>query len=115
MAKLKAADMTAEQLEARHAKAKERRENRKSNDMEAIIEIVSLLPANAKLSENAQRLVSRLKQEYTARNVYTPKAGDTLAQIFSEHPNISAKKLQKKCAEAGLSVDWATGTLVVAE
>lgn len=108
--------LTAEELEAKHQKAAERRAARKESNMEAINEIVSLLTEEQvkALSDGAKKLIAVLRQEYAARSVYVPQEGDTLAQIMSKHPNISAKKLAKKCEEAGLVVDWAKGMLVKA-
>lgn len=117
MAKLKVADMTAEQLEARHAKAKERREARKDANIGAINEIVALLTEKQlqSLSKEAQHFISRMRGELAVvRNIYTPVEGDTLAAIFAQYPNISSKKLEAKCKDAGLKIDWAKAQIVKA-
>lgn len=113
MAKKTVAEMTAEELELRHAKAKERREKRRSSQLEAINEITALLtPQQLKsLSENAKHCIDVWKQEYKPASRITLVAGMSLMQLLAEHPNLSAKKLKSKCEELNLEIDWAAGVL----
>lgn len=117
MAKLKAKDMTPEQLEARHAKAKKRREAKKESNLKAIDEIVALLSDEQlqSLSKEARHFIAVCRGEFAVeRNVYVPVEGDTLQSIFQRFPNISTKKLRSKCEDAGLAIDWANGIITKA-
>lgn len=113
MAKKTAAEMTPQELAAKHEKAKERRVARKENDLQAITEIVALIkPEQMKaLSENAQRLIKRLQQEYKPASSYDDVVeGADITQLFLKHPNMSFKKLTKRCEENGWKIE---GTKIV--
>lgn len=113
MAKKLAADMTAEELEARHAKAAQKRADRRQKQLEAIAEITALLsPEQLKsLSENAQHQIAVWSQEYKPAARINITSGMSLMQLLAEHPNLSAKKLKARCADAGLTINWAKGII----
>lgn len=113
MAKKLASELTPQELAAKHEKAKERRVARKENDLQAITEIVALIkPEQMKaLSENAQRLIKRLQQEYKPASSYDDVVeGADITQLFLKHPNMSFKKLTKRCEENGWKIE---GTKIV--
>lgn len=114
MAKKTVSEMTAEELAARHEKAAERRAQRKDNNKVAIQELVDLLSDEQleKLSEVTKKFIQLNLGEYVRTKISVAE-GDTLQSLFMAHPNLSYKKLAKKCEAAGLKIDE-TGTIVKA-
>ena len=112
MARKLVSEMTAVELAEKHAKSAARRAARKDNNKAAIEEIVALLSDEQfeQLSDNAKKFIQVNLGEFR-RNAIIICEGDTLAQLFMKYPNLSYKKLQKKCNAAGLVID-ATGTIV---
>lgn len=112
MAKKTVAEMTPEELAARHEKAAERRAQRKDNNKVAIQELVDLLSDEQldKLSEVTKKFIQLNLGEYVRTKISVAE-GDTLQSLFMAHPNLSYKKLAKKCEAAGLKIDE-TGTIV---
>ena len=104
--------MTEKEIAQRHMKAAERRATRKDNNKAAIEEIVALLSDKQfeQLSDNAKKFISVNLGEFVRAQIQV-KAGDTLQALFMQYPNLSYKKLQKKCDAAGLVISG-TGTIV---
>lgn len=109
-------ELTEQEKLERKAKSKERRVARKDRNNKAITEIVMLLTDEQfnSLSKEAKQLVAVLQQQYKPASRIEVYEGLTLMQLLEKHPNLSAKKLQAKCEEKGLVIDWAKGVIAKA-
>lgn len=108
------APLTEEQKQAKRAKAKERRANRRVNNMEAINEIVGLLTEEqrAQLSDKAKHLVQVLTRTYKPGVQIEVHKGDSIIELlmvkYRDVKNMG-KKLEKYCSENGLKLNYKNG------
>lgn len=103
-------------MDALRAKAKERRADRRQNWKAAMLEIQSLLPKDAKLSEDAEHLIALLTGDPRAFVTVSCQKGDKLMDLLSKYQDVKDcyGKLARFCEKNGLKIDMATATIVEA-
>ena len=117
MAKLKAAEMTKEQLNERHAKAKQRRATRRDAYKKGALDIIDKLGDNyEQLSDEAKHLLTVLTGEYRPVQKVQCVAGDKLMDLLQRYATVKNvyAKLMKWCDEHQLKLDVKTATIVKA-
>ena len=99
------------------AKAKERRADKRQNWKAAMLEIQSLLPKDAKLSEDAQHLIALLTGDPRATVTVSCQPGDKLMDLLQKYQDVKDcyGKLARFCEKNGLKIDMATATIVEAK
>lgn len=94
-------------------KAKERRADRRQNWKAAMLEIQSLLPKDAKLSEDAQHLIALLTGDPRALVTVSCVPGDKLMDLLQKYKDVKDcyGKLARYCEKNGMVIDMATATI----
>lgn len=82
-------------------------QKRKLGIVNLVLEMQSLLPADAKLSAASSEVLERLLAEYTPGTHIEVKEGDNLAELLEANKDVKDlyKKILKSCEKQGLKLD----------